>query len=93
MRALRKFTADGDQGIRAAGVWESKVHQCDIGPVLAKHRRMSRVGCLRNHNHQPDVVHRRAPRNAAGVLSIMFHDLCRPLDFDPGPLPMLRHRV
>jgi hypothetical protein len=80
MRALRKFTADGDQGIPAAGVRESKSHQCDIGPVPAKHRRMSRVGCLRNHNHQPDVVQREAPMNAAEVLSIMFHDLRRRLE-------------
>jgi hypothetical protein len=93
MRALRKFTADGDRGLRAAVVRESRVHPCDIEPVPAKHRRMSRGGCLSNHNHQPDVVHRRAPRSAAGVLSIMFHDLCRPLDFDPGPLSELRHRV
>jgi hypothetical protein len=52
-----------------------------------------RKTCLDDHNHQPDVVHRQTPRNAAGVLSIMFHDLCRPLDFDPGPLSVLRRRV
>src|SRR4051794_24074062 len=32
----REFRADRDEGVDPTQVWKTEVHECDIGPVLAK---------------------------------------------------------